>query len=69
MLQGVSIAIQRISGQKGVEPLLGPIHFEQYTRSQALKIRKWYMWYTTCPRCAKKYGKNYVAVLAEVEKS
>jgi hypothetical protein len=43
--------------------------FEQYAGSQALKIRKWYMWYTTCPRCAKKYGKNYVAVLAEVEKS
>jgi len=24
------------------------------------------MWYTTCPKCAKKYGKNYVVIIAEV---
>jgi len=29
-------------------------------------IRKLYFFYTTCPKCAKKYGKNYVAILAEV---
>ena len=22
-----------------------------------------YMWYTTCPKCAKKYGKNYVVIM------
>jgi hypothetical protein len=25
------------------------------------------MWYTTCPKCAKKYGKNYVVILAEID--
>ena len=29
-------------------------------------LRKLYFFYTTCPKCAKKYGKNYVAILAEV---
>jgi hypothetical protein len=27
---------------------------------------KLYMWYTTCPKCAKKYGKNYVVILASI---
>lgn len=26
-----------------------------------------YFYYTTCPKCAKKYGNNYVVILAEVE--
>ncbi|WP_320053285.1 hydrolase [uncultured Acetobacteroides sp.] len=30
-------------------------------------IKKWYMWYTTCPKCAKKYGKNYVVIIGQVE--
>ena len=36
-------------------------------RVDALKlgIAKWYMWYTTCPKCAKKYGRNYVVVVAQ----
>lgn len=29
-------------------------------------IKKWYMWYTTCPACAEKYGKNYVVIVGEV---
>jgi hypothetical protein len=29
-------------------------------------LNKTYMWYTTCPKCAGKYGKNCVVVLAEV---
>jgi hypothetical protein len=27
-------------------------------------LKKLYFWYTTCPRCAKAYGKNYVVLLA-----
>jgi hypothetical protein len=38
--------------------------FAALARSRDLKIEKQYMWYTTCPKCAKKYGKNYVAVVA-----
>ena len=41
--------------------------FEEYAKGQGLGIKKWFMWYTTCPKCAKKYGKNYVVILGEVE--
>ncbi|MBW2997700.1 hypothetical protein KY349_05150, partial [Candidatus Woesearchaeota archaeon] len=40
--------------------------FEAYAKSKKLKIKKLYMWYTTCPKCAKKYGKNYVVIVGEV---
>ena len=29
-------------------------------------LQKLYFFYTTCPRCAKKYGKNYVVILAQL---
>ena len=41
--------------------------FESIVKSKEMTINKLYMWYTTCPKCAKKYGKNYVALLAQVE--
>lgn len=28
--------------------------------------KKLYFYYTTCPKCAKIYGKNYVVILAEI---
>jgi hypothetical protein len=40
--------------------------FEKFAISKSEKISKWYMWYTTCPKCAKKYGKNYVVIIAQV---
>lgn len=40
--------------------------FERYVKKKGLKRGKMYMWYTTCPGCAKKYGKNYVVVISEV---
>ncbi len=40
--------------------------FEEHLKKKDLKIKKWYMWYTTCPKCAKKYGKNYTVIIAEV---
>lgn len=40
--------------------------FEQFAANKGVKITKWYMWYTTCPKCAKKYGKNYVVIIAHV---
>lgn len=43
-------------------------NFEDYTKNKNIKIRKQYMWYTTCPKCAKKYGKNYVVIIGEVNK-
>ena len=29
-------------------------------------LKKFYFYYTTCPKCAKKYGKNYVVLFAQV---
>jgi len=31
------------------------------------KVKKIYFYYTTCPKCAKEYGKNYVVLFAQVE--
>ena len=41
--------------------------FEGVMKSKGYKLGKLLMWYTTCPKCAKKYGKNYVAVLGKIE--
>jgi len=41
--------------------------FESIFVSKGMKIKKMYMWYTTCPKCVKKYGKNYVVFIGEVE--
>ena len=41
--------------------------FEAYAQSKKLNFKKMYMWYTTCPKCAKKYGKNYVVIIAEIK--
>jgi hypothetical protein len=41
--------------------------FKKYAKDKGYKIEKWYMWYTTCPKCAKKYGKNYVVTIAEIK--
>ena len=40
--------------------------FEEYVRNEGLKLNKTYMWYTTCPKCAKKYGNNYVVIVGEI---
>jgi hypothetical protein len=39
--------------------------FEDFAKNKNLDINKYYMWYTTCPKCAKKYGKNYVAIIGK----
>ena len=40
--------------------------YEEVVAAKGLNVQKWYMWYTTCPKCAKKYGKNYVVILGEI---
>jgi len=37
-----------------------------YVSSKGKEIKKMYLFYTTCPACAKVYGKNYTVVLAMV---
>jgi hypothetical protein len=41
--------------------------FNKLCIEKGLTLKKTYMWYTTCPKCAKKYGKNYVAIIACLE--
>ena len=41
--------------------------FDAVIKTNGLISKKVYMWYTTCPKCAKKYGKNYVVILAHVD--
>ncbi len=40
--------------------------FAEILKSKNLTAQKIYMWYTTCPKCAKKYGKNYTVFMAKV---
>ncbi|WMW23004.1 hypothetical protein RE476_04025 [Methanolobus mangrovi] len=42
--------------------------FEIYAQAQGHELDKWFMWYTTCPKCAKKYGKNYVVIIARLKR-
>jgi hypothetical protein len=37
-----------------------------YVESKKRDMEKMYFFYTTCPRCAEHYGKNYVVILAKV---
>lgn len=37
-----------------------------YVAGKGRSLQKLYFFYTTCPKCAKKYGKNYVVILAQV---
>jgi hypothetical protein len=39
---------------------------EHFVSSSGRQLRKLYFFYTTCPKCAKHFGKNYVVGFAEV---
>jgi Bacterial hydrolase len=39
---------------------------DRYVRERGKTTEKTYFFYTTCPRCAKHYGKNYVVAVAQV---
>jgi hypothetical protein len=39
---------------------------DKYVTEKGKTVKKYYFYYTTCPKCAKKYGKNYVVVFAQV---
>jgi hypothetical protein len=40
--------------------------FDSLARTKGMQIAKLFIWYTTCPRCARKYGKNYVVIVGQV---
>ena len=39
---------------------------KEWVRSKGKEVTKLYFFYTTCPKCAKVYGKNYVVILAKI---
>lgn len=39
---------------------------ESFVKSRGKETKKTYFFYTTCPKCAKFYGKNYIVILARV---
>jgi len=39
---------------------------KEYVKSKNKELKKMYFSYTTCPKCAKVYGKNYVILFAQI---
>jgi len=40
---------------------------EIFVKSKGKHVKKTYFFYTTCPKCAKYYGKNYMVAISEFE--
>lgn len=40
---------------------------KDWLKREGKRYSKLYFYYTTCPKCAKKYGKNYVVLLAQID--
>ena len=38
-----------------------------YVKNKGKDLKKLYFYYTTCPKCAKAYGKNYVVLFAKTK--
>lgn len=38
----------------------------EFVTAKGKKVQQLLFYYTTCPKCARKYGKNYVVILARV---
>jgi len=39
---------------------------KEYVEKKGAKLLKLYFSYTTCPKCAKAYGRNYVVLFAQI---
>ncbi len=46
---------------------MSPKEMEAYVNRKGRQVKKTYFFYTTCPKCAKAYGKNYVVAVSEVQ--
>ena len=42
------------------------IEMKNFVKSKNKNLKKLYFSYTTCPNCAKVYGKNYVVLFAQI---
>ena len=43
------------------------LEMKEYVKNQGKEFKKLYFSYTTCPKCAKAYGKNYVVIFAQID--
>lgn len=63
-----------ISGTFLTKVFEGPYHnagkwakeMEKYVHDKKKELKKIYFFYTTCPKCAKTYGKNYIVLFAQI---
>ena len=39
---------------------------KDFVKAKGKDLKKLYFFYTTCPKCAKYYGKNYTVLLAQI---
>ena len=66
--------VQSISGTFLTKVFEGPYkdarkwcqQMQAYVKSKGKTAKKTYYFYTTCPKCAKHYGKNYVVLVTQV---
>jgi hypothetical protein len=42
------------------------VEMPRFVESKGRRLKRMLFYYTTCPKCAKKTGRNYVVLLAEV---
>lgn len=40
---------------------------QEFVQNKGKEVKQTFFFYTTCPKCAKYYGKNYVVLVAEIE--
>lgn len=69
-----NVQLEKISGTFLTKVFEGPYQnmgqwikdMTAYVASKGKEMKKLYFWYTTCPKCAKTYGKNYIVLFAQV---
>ena len=67
--------MERITGDFMTKVFEGPYknvprwerEMEAFVESKGKQVTKTYFFYTTCPKCAKYYGENYVVAISEIE--
>lgn len=42
------------------------LDMQEYVKKNGKELHRLYFFYTTCPKCAQHYGKNYVVAFAEI---
>ena len=66
--------MERITGDFLTKVFEGPYknapkwikEMEEFVKGEGRQVKKTYFFYTTCPKCIKVYGKNYVVAVSEL---